>query len=125
MLYIRLPHHRSIQASERGSQVVGFALVAPLLVTLALMMMQIVGIVICKVSLVAATKQATHLAALKGSTNNQVLSAAQNYWKPSGFGSCGQSTVTKRTRSAGVSFVVVQVQQCLEIPLLDRKVNLT
>ena len=97
---------------------------APLLVTLALMMMQIIGIVICKVSLVAATKQATHLAALKGSTNNQVLSAAQNYWKPSGFGFCGQDISTKRTQSAGVSFVVVRVQECLEIPILDRKVHL-
>ncbi|MCX6404659.1 MAG: pilus assembly protein [Actinobacteria bacterium] len=124
MHYVRLQRHKSNLASEKGSQVVGFALVAPLLITLALVVMQIVGIVICKVSLTTATKQAAHLASLKGSSSNQVLLAAQNYWAPDGFSSCGHSTSTKRTQSSGISFVVVRVEQCLEVPFLNRQVNL-
>jgi len=116
----RLLRHNPSEPSENGSQVVGFALVAPLLITLALMMMQIVVLVVCKVSLTVATKQAVHLAAMKGSTSNQVLVAAQKYWTPDGFRSCGHSTTTKRTQSSGISFVVVRMQQCLEIPMFNR-----
>jgi len=121
---IRLLRHKTSQDRERGSQVVGFALVAPLLVILALLMMQIVGMVICKISLTTATKQAVHLAALKGSSNSIVLLAAQNYWTPSSFSSCGQHASTKRTEVTGISFVVVRVEQCLEIPILNRRVDL-
>jgi len=121
---IRLLHHKPRQGREQGSQVVGFALVAPLLITVALMMMQIVGVAICKVSLITAAKQAAHLGALKGSSNNLVLRTAQNYWTPSGFCSCGQETSTKRTEVSGISFVVVRVEQCMKIPILNRTVHL-
>lgn len=124
MRYIRSQRHRLSQANEQGSQVVGFALVAPLLITLALTMIQIVGVGICKVSLAAAARQAAHLAALKGSSNYLVVRAAQDYWQPSGLRSCGKSTSTRRTQSSGISFVVVRAQQCLEIPILNRRVNL-
>jgi len=116
----RLLRHKPSETSENGSQIVGFALVAPLLVTLALMMMQIVGIVVCKASLTVATKQAAHLAAMRGSSSNQVFAATKKYWAPDGFRSCGHSTTTKRTQSLGISFVVVRVQQCLEIPMFNR-----
>jgi Flp pilus assembly protein TadG len=120
----RLLRHKPSETSENGSQIVGFALVAPLLVTLALMMMQIVGIVVCKSSLTVATKQAAHLAAMRGSSSNQVLATAKKYWAPDGFSPCGNTTSVKRTQSLGISFVVVRVQQCLEIPILSRRINL-
>ena len=120
----RLLRHKPSETSENGSQIVGFALVAPLLVTLALMMMQIVGIVVCKASLTVATKQAAHLAAMRGSSSNQVLAATKKYWAPDGFSSCGDTASVKRTQSLGISFVVVRVQQCLEIPILSRRINL-
>jgi hypothetical protein len=124
MHYIRSLRPNLKMTNERGSQVVGFALVAPLLVTLAVALFQIVGIGICKVSLAAATREAAHLAALKGSSNYLVMRSASDYWKPSGLRSCGKSSSTKRMKSSGISFVVVQVQQCLEIPILNKRVNL-
>lgn len=102
---------------------VGFALVAPVLVSVALLLIEIISVVICQVSLSTATKAAAHLAALKGSTGSQVSSAATSYWTPIGFTSCGNSAVTKHTRFSGTSFVEVRVQQCFEIPLLGKRVQ--
>jgi len=124
MLCVQLLRLKAGWKSEQGSQVVGFALVAPVLVVLALLLVEIVSLVICQASLTTATKQAVHLAALKGSIASQVSSAAKDYWTPIGFASCGHSAVSKRTRLSGISFVELRVQQCFEIPLLARRVQL-
>ena len=124
MLCIRLPHLKARAKNEQGSQVVGFALVAPVLVSVALLLVEIISVLICKVSLSTATKEAVHLAALKGSAGSQVIDAATDYWTPIGFAPCGQSAVTRHTRFSGISFVEVRVQRCIEIPLLGRRVQL-
>ena len=124
MRFIRLQPHNSLDSGERGSQVVGFALVAPVLISVALLLLQVVGIVICKVSISAATGSATHLAALKGSSVVEVKRLAHNYWIPSGFQDCGHTTSIKRTKSFEVNFVVIRSEQCLDVPLLKRQVSL-
>lgn len=124
MRYIRLQRHKSIAAGERGSQVVSFALVAPILISVAFMLMQIVGLVICRVSIEAAAKSSSHLAALKGANPLDVEQIANRYWIPSGLRDCGHDAAIKRLKSLEVSFVEVRIEQCLEIPILTGQVKL-
>ena len=122
---IQSPRLRRRAVVDSGSQVVGFALVAPLLLMVALMLMQVVSIVICSVSLDTSVKQAAHLAATKGSSPANVYRAAVESWKPAGYSTCGKKVSTKRTVMHGVSFVTVNVSICLDIPILNQQVNMS
>ena len=111
-----------VSSAEAGTSVVGFALIAPVVVSVALLCFQIVGLVMCQVSIMAATKSAAHFAALAGSDQTETRRIAKQFFIPSGFADCGNQLKVSRQRENETYLVIVRQTQCLQIPYFERKI---
>jgi Flp pilus assembly protein TadG len=124
MRYIRSLRRRQRDPRDRGSQTVGFSLVAPLLALLAVLVMQIVGLATCRVTVALATHEAARIAAAQGSTADSARTAANKYLVLSGFTSCGKVVRIYRKRESDILMAVAHVEQCLAVPFFGKQVRL-
>lgn len=112
-------------ASERGSGVVGFVLVAPLLVAVFIAIGQIAMLVADKSVLDSAAVIGARTAGAADSSNEEGRSAVLKVLASRGSGFKPDSIVVKQVRNQGVTYVSVSVTQVFEIPLLGRKILMT
>lgn len=111
--------------SDNGSGIVGFVLVAPLVVAVFIAIGQIAILVADKSVLDSAAVIGARTASAADATNAQGRSAVLNVLASRGSGFKPETIVVKRVRNQGVSYVSVSVTQIVEIPLLGHRIFMT
>jgi len=109
---------------ERGSQIVGFALVAPLIIYVAIAAMQLTAIAVDKVTVATAAHTAARTYGTRGGSEHLARVSADRYLKTNGLTSCGNAFAFKRSKVSGTHLVEVRVTQCLRLSAFNRTVQL-
>lgn len=99
-------------------------MVSPLLVFLAVLVVQVVGIATCRITVDVAANAAVRIAAAQGSSTGSALAAAQRYFIFTGFNSCGKVIHIYKKRESQTSTVVARIEQCLTVPVFNRQVRI-
>ncbi|GEM_PF-1041041 len=117
--------NRSIFSRETGSGLVGFVLVAPLLVSVFIAVGQISMIVGDKSVLNSAATIGARAASAADASNEQGYIAASKILESRGgdFKSAKISVIQERI--AGIDYVRVSITREIEIQLIDQKISLT
>lgn len=116
--------HREV-ASEKGSGVVGFILVAPLIVTIFICVGQIAILVGDKSTLNSAAAIGARAASAADASNADGRSAVLDVLASRGSGFKPESIVISQIRNQELMFVVVSVTRKVEIPFLGKKFLIT
>ena len=136
MHYVRSRHHKIRLSTARkilvtkffrqdqGSQVVGFALVVPLLIYFAVVMMQLSLLAVDKVTISTAAHSAARNIAARGASQSQAVLVAKQYLDTHGLADCGSDVRFTRFQVSGIRFVEVHVNQCVRLDSLNRDVHL-
>ena len=111
--------------SDTGSGIVGFVLVAPLLVATFIAIGQIAMLVADKSVLDSAAVIGARTASAADATNAQGRSAALNVLASRGAGFRPESIVVTQVRHQGLTYVSVSVTRRIEIPFLGRELLIT
>ncbi len=111
--------------SDNGSGIVGFVLVAPLVVAVFIAIGQIAMLVADKSVLDSAAVIGARTASAADATNAQGRSAVLNVLASRGSGFKPETIVVKRFRNQGASYVSVSVTQIVEVPLLGHRIFMT
>ena len=110
--------------SDRGSQVIGFSLVAPLLIYVAVAAMQLSELAIDKVTVVTAAHSAARSVAASGASQSQALLIAKRFLDTHGLSDCGSGVLFRRFQTSGINFVEVHIKQCVRVDSFNRDVQL-
>ena len=108
--------------SETGSGIVGFVLVAPLLVATFIAIGQIAMLVADKSVLDSAAVIGARTASAADATNAQGRSAVLNVLASRGAGFRPESIDLAQVRHQGLTYVSVSVTRRIEIPFLGREI---
>lgn len=112
-------------ASDSGSGIVGFVLVAPLLVAVFIAIGQIAMLVTDKSVLDSAAVIGARTASAADATNAQGRSAVLNVLASRGSGFKPERIIIKRVRNQGFTYVSVSVTRVVEIPFLGQRILMT
>ena len=112
-------------ASDAGSGIVGFVLVAPLLVATFIAIGQIAMLVADKSVLDSAAVIGARTASAADATNAQGRSAVINVLASRGAGFRPESIDVTQVRHQGLTYVSVSVTRRIEIPFLGREILIT
>ena len=115
----------SFLGSDKGSGIVGFVLVAPLVVTTFIAIGQIAMLVADKSVLDSAAVIAARAASAADATSADGKAAALNVLRSRGSGFKTDSIVIKQVRDQGLEYVSVSVSRKVEIPFLGSQFVLT
>jgi Flp pilus assembly protein TadG len=116
---------RSELASDNGSGIVGFVLVAPLLVALFIAIGQISMLVGEKSVLNSAAVIGARTASAADATNADGRNAALRVLASRGAGFSPNAIVVTQVRQQGLTYISVSVTRRVVIPLLDREILMT
>lgn len=116
--------HNKTWPSDAGSQVVGFVLIVPLLISCTILLVNLLGVVGCQMSLIGRAKQGAHYASLWGSSSSGVAQIVAQRWRPVGLSDCGLEVTVTKPHFGRTKIVKVDVEQCLAIPILQKQINL-
>jgi len=109
---------------DQGSQIVGFALVVPLLIYFAVVMMQLALLAVDKVTISTAAHSAARNIAAHGASQSQAVVVAKQYLDTHGLFDCGSDIRFRRFQVSGIGFVEVNIKQCVRIDSLNHEVHL-
>ena len=112
-------------ASDSGSGIVGFVLVAPLLVSVFIAIAQIAMLVADKSVLDSAAVIGARTASAADATNEQGRSAVLNVLASRGSGFKPEKIIIKQVSNNGFIFVSVSVTRVVEIPFVGHRIFMT
>jgi Flp pilus assembly protein TadG len=118
-------HNPSDLGSEKGSGIVGFVLVAPLVVTIFIAIGQIAMLIADKSVLDSAATVAARAASAADASSSDGRSAALKVLSSRGSRIKPESIVIKQIRNQGIEYVSVSISQKIEIPFLGTPFDLT
>ena len=116
---------RNKLASDSGSGIVGFVLVAPLLVSVFIAIAQIAMLVADKSVLDSAAAIGARTASAADATNEQGRSAVLNVLASRGSGFKPEKIIIKQVSNHGFKFVSVSVTRVVEIPFVGHRIFMT
>lgn len=116
--------HSEIRSDE-GSGIVGFVLVAPLVIALFIAIGQIAILVADKSVLNSAAIIGARTASAADASNADGRSAALNVLASRGSGFDSESIVITQERIQGLTYISVSVSRRVTIPFLDRTILIT
>lgn len=114
-------NHSSIK-SDIGSGIVGFVLVAPLVVAIFIAIGQIAMLVADKSVLNSAAVIGARTASAADATNNDGKRAALNVLASRGSGFSAEAITITESRIQGLTYISVTVTRKVSIPFLDREI---
>ena len=117
-------NHKTI-ASDTGSGIVGFVLVAPLVVAIFIAIGQIAMLVADKSVLNSAAVIGARTASAADASNVDGRNAALRVLASRGAGFSPEAIVITQVRNQGLTFISVSVARKVKIPLLDREILMT
>lgn len=120
-----MSRNHSNLGSDTGSGIVGFVLVAPLLVATFIAIGQIAMLVADKSVLDSAAVIGARTASAADATNAQGRSAVLNVLASRGTGFRPESIDVTQVRHQGLTYVSVSVTRRIEIPFLGREILIT
>ena len=116
--------HKAL-ASDKGSSIVGFVLVAPLVVAIFIAIGQIAMLVADKSVLNSAAVIGARTASAADATNADGRNAALRVLASRGAGFSPDAIVISQVRNQGITYISVSVTRKVAIPLLDREILMT
>jgi len=117
--------NRSEIASDTGSSIVGFVLVAPLVVAIFIAIGQIAMLVADKCVLTSAAVIGARTASAADATNADGRSAALNVLASRSSGFTSETIIFTQSRSQGLNYVSVLITRKVQIPFLGREFLMT
>jgi hypothetical protein len=117
--------NRSEIASDTGSSIVGFVLVAPLVVAIFIAIGQIAMLVADKSVLTSAAVIGARTASAADATNADGRSAALNVLASRSSGFTSETIIFTQSRSQGLNYVSVLITRKVQIPFLGREFLMT
>lgn len=111
--------------SDDGSGIVGFVLVAPLVVAVFITVGQIAMLVADKSVLNSAAVIGARTASAADATNNDGRRAAINVLASRGSGFGAAVITISQTRNQGLTYISVTVTRKVTIPFLDRELSIS
>lgn len=117
-------NHKAI-VSDTGSGIVGFVLVAPLVVAIFIAIGQIAMLVADKSILNSAAVIGARTASAADASNVDGRNAALRVLASRGAGFSPEAIVITQVRNQGLTFISVSVTRKVKIPLLDREILMT
>ena len=112
-------------ASETGSGIVGFVLVAPLVVAIFIAIGQIAMLVADKSVLNSAAVIGARTASAADASNADGRNAVLKVLASRGAGFKPETIVITQVRNQGLTYISVSVSRKVAIPLLDREILMT
>lgn len=112
-------------SAETGSGIVGFVLVAPLVVALFIAIGQIAMLVADKSVLNSAAVIGARTASAADASNADGRSAVLRVLTSRGSGFQPETILVTQTRIQGLTYISVSVSRKVSIPFLDREIVLT
>jgi Flp pilus assembly protein TadG len=116
--------HNEIR-SDQGSGIVGFVLVAPLVIAIFIAIGQIAILVADKSVLNSAAIIGARTASAADASNADGRAAALNVLASRGSGFTPESIVITQERIQGLTYISVSVSRRVNIPYLDRTILIT
>ena len=120
-----MSRNRKAIASDTGSGIVGFVLVAPLVVAIFITVGQIAMLVADKSVLNSAAVIGARTASAADATNADGRNAALRVLASRGAGFSPDAIVVTQVRNQGMTYISVSVTRKVVIPLLDREFLMT
>ena len=117
--------NRSVLSRENGSSLVGFVLVAPLLVSVFIAVGQISIIVADKSVLNSAATIGARAASAADASNTTGYKAASKILESRGGDFKSAKISVLQERIAGIDYVLVTITREIEIQLINQKLSLT
>jgi hypothetical protein len=117
--------NRSSIASDTGSGIVGFVLVAPLVVAIFIAIGQIAMLVADKSVLNSAAAIGARTASAADATNADGRNAVLKVLASRGAGFRPETIVVTQVQNQGLTYISVSVTRKVEVPLLDRVITMT
>ena len=117
--------NRKELASDRGSGIVGFVLVAPLIVAIFIAIGQIAMLVADKSVLNSAAVIGARTASAADASNTDGRNAVLKVLASRGAGFKPETIVITQVRNQGLTYISVSVSRKVAIPLLDREILMT
>jgi hypothetical protein len=112
-------------ASDTGSGIVGFVLVAPLVVAIFIAIGQIAMLVADKSVLNSAAAIGARTASAADATNADGRNAVLKVLASRGAGFRPETIVVTQVQNQGLTYISVSVTRKVEVPLLDRVITMT
>ena len=116
---------RNELASDRGSGIVGFVLVAPLIVAIFIAIGQIAMLVADKSVLNSAAVIGARTASAADASNTDGRNAVLKVLASRGAGFKPEAIVITQVRNQGLTYISVAVTRKVSVPLLDREFLMT
>ena len=120
-----MSRNRNELASETGSGIVGFVLVAPLVVAIFVAIGQIAMLVADKNVLNSAAVIGARTASAEDASNADGRSAVLGVLASRGAGFRPETILITKVRNQGLTYISVEVTRKLLIPFLDREILMT
>ena len=117
--------NRNALASDTGSGIVGFVLVAPLVVAIFIAIGQIAMLVADESVLNSAAVIGARTASAADATNTDGRNAALRVLASRGAGFSPDAIVITQVRNQGLTYVSVSVTRRVAVPLLNREIMMT
>ena len=117
--------NRNELVSDRGSGIVGFVLVAPLIVAIFIAIGQIAMLVADKSVLNSAAVIGARTASAADASNTDGRNAVLKVLASRGAGFSPETIVITQVRNQGLTYISVAVTQKVSVPLLDREFLMT
>ena len=124
-MHSEVSRNRNELASETGSGIVGFVLVAPLVVAIFIAIGQIAMLVADKSVLNSAAVIGARTASAADASNADGRNAVLKVLASRGAGFKPEAIVITQVRNQGLTYISVSVSRKVAIPLLDREILMT
>jgi hypothetical protein len=124
-VHYEVSRNRNAIASDTGSGIVGFVLVAPLIVAIFIAIGQIAMLVADKSVLNSAAVIGARAASAADASNADGRNAALRVLASRGAGFNPDAIVITQVRNQGLTYISVSVTRRVVIPVLDREILMT
>lgn len=124
-MHYEVSRNRSEIVSDTGSSIVGFVLVAPLVVAIFIAIGQIAMLVADKSALTSAAVIGARTASAADASNAEGRSAALNVLASRSSGFVPETIIFTQTQSQGLTYVSVLITRKVKIPFLGREILMT
>ena len=124
-MHSEVSRNRNELASDTGSGIVGFVLVAPLVVAIFIAIGQIAMLVADKSVLNSAAVIGARTASAADASNADGRNAVLKVLSSRGAGFSPETIVITQVRNQGLTYISVAVTRKVSVPLLDREFLMT
>lgn len=118
-------HNRKLLADDRGSAVVGFCAIAPLLTFVFVLIVQIATLCMDQVTLSMAANEGARATSTMFSSSADGVASAQKVMKIRGARGKDSRFTAKQQKRGTVTYVIFTAQESFHIPLLNRDIVLS